>query len=441
MRRAALLSAGALCLVATMFPLVHAGAADANGSGFGSYAMFAAAPGVELKVGEPTYCFVTPAGLNGCEGVIPEASSQLQNGPIGSATAAIAWPGSLAANLGSLIITAGGSNVPPQATMLNDPVRAEARTGSAPDTVTNTSVPNVTMKAVAKPLGTSALATISDLSIGAVGTFGSIKGETSTVVTGVKQITSKASSQVANVVIAGVVKIGGITSTAEATSDGATAKVKGGTTVTNATIAGFPVTIDENGVGVQGQGVALTTATAAVNAALKQAGLTLLVSEPQGKPDGSRVTYTAGSLVAQFTQMGYSLGLTLGGANVVANAAAGFDSPSTTTGGFVPGTTGGSSTGGSTGVAGTTGGGLIPDGSTGGVSGVPPVTDPGTGQPPTTLDPVLSASPSRLAKHPLGPGAVLLGLLGAGLLLAGMRRLPDRILEAHAPVCPLEESA
>ena len=35
---------------------------------------------------------------------------------------------------------------------------------------------------------------------------------------------------------------------------------------------------------------------------------------------------------------------------------------------------------------------------------------------------------------------LVLGLLGAGLLLAGMRQLPDRVLEAKASTCLLGET-
>jgi hypothetical protein len=434
----ALLAAGATCLLSAGIPMVAANAAGANGSGLGSWGLAAAAQGVNLKIGEPTYCFVTPSGLNGCEGVVPEATSQLQNGPIGSATAAVAWPGSLASNAGSLLITASSGNVPPQATVLNDPVRAEARTGSAPDTVTNTSIPNSTMKAVAKPLSTSAEAAVQGMSVAAAGTFGPIKTHTDTTVNAAKQVTSQASSQVSNIdLAAGVVHIGSVTSTAVATSDGVAATAKGKTLVSNVTIAGFPATIDENGVTVQGTGLALTTATAAVNAALANAGMTLLVSQPQGKPNGADVTYTSGSLVAVFTQTGYSMTVQLGGASVTATAGSAFvykPPPFTSVPGGVNPPTG------------TTGSpGAISPGTGGSVGtpsiGQPPVTTPQVGgTPPTLLGPVVALAHVGLGGGPVSPWLVTFGLLGTGLVLAGMRRLPDRVLEAHAPTCPLEET-
>ncbi len=433
----ALLAAGATCLLSASIPVVTANAAGANGSGLGSWGLAAAAQGVNLKFGEPNYCFVTPSGLNGCEGVVPEATSQLQNGPIGSATAAVAWPGLLAANAGSLLITASSGNVPPQATVLNEPVRAEARTGSAPDTVTNTSIPNSTMKAVAKPLSTSAEAAVSGMSVAAAGTFGPIKTHTDTTVNAAKQVTSQATSQVSNIdLAAGVVHIGSVTSTAVATSDGVAATAKGKTLVSNVTIAGFPATIDGNGVTVQGTGLALTTATNAVNAALANAGMTLLVSEPQGKPNGPDVTYTSGSLVAVFTQMGYSMTVQLGGASVTATAGPAFaykPPPFTSVPGVVTPPAGST-------VPGTSNPGTV--GSVGTPSlGQPPVTTPqGGSTPPTLLGPVVALAHVGPGRGPVSPWLVTFGLLGTGLVLAGMRRLPDRVLEAPAPTCPLEET-
>jgi hypothetical protein len=409
--------------------------------------MSAAAPGFELKVGEPTYCFTTTAGLNGCEGVLPETTSQLQRGPIGSATAAIVWPGSLAANAGSLIITAGGAGVPPQATMLNDPIRAEARTGTPPSTVTNTSVPNVVMKAKAEELSTAAQSSVQDLSVAAVGTIGSIKGVTDTSVTKPKLIVSKATSAVSDVTLAGVVHIDGITSTAEATSDGIKATVKGKTVVSGATIAGVPVTIDEKGITVQGSGLALTAATKAVNSAVAKAGLTLLVSEPQGKPAGANVVYTAGSLVAVFKPTAdYLFSVTLGGANVTASAGPGFTNDFPTTGGTTGGTTGTTSTGGTTSGGTSGGGGTSGSVATGGLSGnpttggtVPTSTSGGDVPAPETFNGQTAAS-----RRPLGGGVspwlAVVGLGGVGLMAAGMKRLPDRVLEAVPPTCPLEES-
>ncbi|MCU1596190.1 MAG: hypothetical protein JWO12_3582 [Frankiales bacterium] len=444
--RRALVAVGGLLLIGSALPMVAATADDSPGAGLGSFALNAFGTGAQLRVGEPSFCFTSVAAKNGCEGAIPEATSSLQSGPNGSSLASVVWPGDLGANAGSLIVTASGGSAPPQLSMLDSPIRAERHTGQSPDTVTTTDPPGTVMKATAKSTSTSADASVQSTGL-PVGSFGPAHATAKTEVTGPQAAVSQVTSSVQDIVLATVVKIGSVQSEALATTNGTKATIKGSTKVTGVTVAGVPVTIDEHGVTVNGTGAGVTALTSQVNTALSQAGLTLRVSEPQGKPDGASVTYTSGALVAVFTpQDGYQFSVTFGQANVTAASvpAIGYVPPSGTTGVFVPSTTGGT-TGGSTGAVGTTGGGLVPSGSTGG-SVLPPIADPAagasTGGPaPVTADPVPTASASRLGRHPLGPVSVLLGLLGSGLLLAGMRRLPDRILEALPPVCPLEETS
>jgi hypothetical protein len=426
---------GLCCVVAAVFPGVHASAAGDPGSAFGSYALSAAAKGVQLTVGEPTYCYTNPAGLQGCDGDVPIATSNLSNGPTGSATAAVAWPGALAADIGSLIITASNGQVPDQARTLNDPIRAQVRTGQSPDTVTYDSVPGNTMKATAKADVTSADAHVQALSAASVGTFGPMATATNTQLTGPKAAISKATSSVSDIDVAGVLHIDSVVSTATATTDGTTAKVTGKTTVTGATIAGVPVTIDERGVTVQGSSVALSTLTSIVNSALSQSGMVLRVSEPQGKPIGSTASYDAGSLVAVFKpDAGHTFSVVIGGAAVSVKAGKAFDFGSTggtftgTTTGTIPtGTTGGGSSG-LVSAPGTTGGPL-PTG-TSGSEPAPQTFVPGT----------QSAASTKPLYGGLSPWLGVLGLLGASLMAFGFKRLPDKVLEAIPSACPLQEN-
>src|SRR5438105_10497418 len=62
------------------------------------------------------------------EAEVPESSANLANGPVGYGLASVVWPGPLASNAGSLILVLQPT-APPQATMLNDPVLAEVRSG------------------------------------------------------------------------------------------------------------------------------------------------------------------------------------------------------------------------------------------------------------------------------------------------------------------------
>ena len=439
--RPALIAVGVLSGVVAVFPAVHASAAGDPGSGLGSYGLNAFATGVQLRVGEPNFCFTSTAAKNGCEGATPESTASLASGPSGHALAAITWPGDLAANLGSLLITASGGQIPTSASALDDPVRAEVQTGQSPDTVSYDQVPGSSMTATAKPTMTKADAHVQSQS-SPVAAIGPAATSASSTLTGASSAVAKATSSVSDISLAsGVVHIGSVTSTATATTDGAKATVKGGTTVVGATVAGVPVTIDEKGVSVQGNGVALTTLTNTVNSALSQAGLTLRVSEPQGKPVGSAVSYTSGSLVAVFSpQKGYQFSLTLGGANVTADSQKAISFPTVTSGGttgFTPGTTG-------------TTGAVVPgtSGGTGGqaVSPVVPGVAPGgttgsTGVPaPQTLVPTQNAASAKPLYGGLSPWLAVFGLLSAGLIAAGFKRLPDKVLEAVPSACPLQES-
>ncbi len=447
MRRsgAALVVAGIACVAGAALPMATAGAADGTlGSGLGSYALNGFAQGVQLRVGEPNFCYTTTAAANGCEGALPEATTTLQNGPTGQALASVAWPGALAADLGDLLITASNGQIPSQATALNTPVRAQVRMGQTPDTVTNTQVQGTTMTATAKPEVTSADAHVDSVTA-PVGTFGPSTAAAKTNLTGPASAMSAAKSSVSDITLATVVHIGSVTSEATATTDGKAAKVSGHTTVTGATVAGVPVNIDENGVTVQGQGAALGALQNQVNGALSNAGLTLRVSQPQGKPDGASVSYTSGSLVAVFApQAGYTFTISLGGANVTATSIPGFDFPSGSTGGTTGGTTTGSTTtsggtGGSS--AGTTSGSGGFSGNPTTTGGVPTTTGGTTGAPPTIANPGTSnAAVSRPLYGGLSPFLPVLGLVGVGLMAFGFKRLPDKVLEAVPPVCPLEEN-
>jgi len=56
-----------------------------------------------------------------------------------------------------------------------------------------------------------------------------------------------------------------------------------------------------------------------------------------------------------------------------------------------------------------------------------------------TITPALAAKQLPLPK-PMSPVYAVLGLLGVGLVVVGMRQLPDRVLEARATHCLLGET-
>jgi hypothetical protein len=440
MRRsgALLLAAGLACLTSAAFPLVGVHADEEPGSGFGAFALSANAPVMQAQFDYAAQrCSVETAGTAGCEGVVNESVSQLSNGPVGHALSSVTWPGTLAGNLGSLLITAGGGNVPPEANQLNSPIRAEALTG-APAPVVNDYPPAPAptlahMRAEVKPAKVTAEAALGGVQQAAIGSLGASTSRSSAELTGVATARATAHAEVQDINIGGVLRIGAVVSDASATTDGVKAGAKGRTEVTGATVAGIPVTIDENGVTVQTQNVPLPTKqlTDAVNGALSQAGLTVALSEPHGTPVGSAVSYDAGALVVLWKpQADTAFRVVIGGAQVAVSAGPGFDfgGPTTGTTGGLPGGT-------------TTGGVSVPPPLTGG-GDAPPVLG-GTDVPPAVggpLAPVLSATH---APYPSGlsPWLVTLAVVGAGLMMAGLRRLPDRVLVAAGGACPNGEAS
>jgi hypothetical protein len=98
------------------------------------------------------------------------------------------------------------------------------------------------------------------------------------------------------------------------------------------------VTIDQNGVTVAKQGAlpasVVKTLTDTVNTALKQSGISIYVTKPSKLASGPQISLSAGNLIVLLNRPGYKSGsndtgmfLELGGANITANASAGYVAP------------------------------------------------------------------------------------------------------------------
>jgi hypothetical protein len=287
------------------------------------------------------------------------------------------------------------------------------------------------MVATAKDDVVSATADIAESQTTPGGDMHHTSSRTKVQLTGPATATAEAYSHADDISLAGgVVTIGSFTSTAKGSTDGQKASASGTTLVNDVKIGGVPVTIDEHGVTVAGTNNPLNkTASDAVNQAIKQAGMSIAVSQPTGKPVGSSVVYSAGSLVFMWTTPGGTFTAILGGATVelAASSGDGFSLDSGSVPAFTP-----PEAPAAPGVA-PQGGAIAPAASQPGSDSVaaPAVA-------PQGVAPVLSAGQLPLPGSPSPVGAVL-GLLGVGLLAAGMRQLPDRVLEARANTCLLGE--
>jgi len=369
------------------------------------------------------------------EGEVPEASAALASGPVGHALAAVAWPGPLAGNVGSVILVLR-PDAPSQVGMLNDPIRAEATTGQNPPTVTYNSVPGTVMTATAKGDLVESDAVVNNTSSDP-GTFGPTHVHSKTENTG---STGKADamSLVQNINVAGgVLQIKSVASNASATTDGTKADGTAATTVNGMTVNGVPATVDEKGLHIGDQSQPLNQqVNDAAQQALTQAGISVIVSAPTKTVQGGAAQVQAGSLIISWaTGAGNpTFVMTIGGALAsVAAAPAGDEATSGDTGGTPVPSVSNDSTGsslGDTAVAGVAPGGL------GVASG-----QAGSGS-PVTKDITTSAAstPASFVGHPTRAGWVVLGLLAAVLLGIGVRRLTDDLLvDKPVAACPLQQ--
>jgi hypothetical protein len=436
----ACIAAGVVALTAAVAIPNTAQADDEPGSGLGSFNLAANAPVAQVRYFDQDNCSGRAGGTAGCEGVVPETVSTLRNGPIGFAESSVVWPGVLAANLGSVLVAAN-PNVPPQAAAISYPVRAEARTGSGPDTVTNEQVPGAKMTATAKDDVVTAAAEVAQATSSPVGDFGNSSSSTSVKLTGPATAVAKAVSRASNMSFAGgQLTIGSVTSTVDATTNGVKASATGKTVVNDVRIGGVPVTIDDHGVTIDTNNApANAVANQTVNTIVSNMGMTFAFSEPSGKPEGGKIVYNAGSLIINWAPDGgaHNFLVVLGGASVsLAAVPSGDFDFATDLGGTL-------ATGGDTG---TSAGPVLAPASGGGSAAAPVEGGALPAAPDVAAAPASGGGGTALASQgiPLpgapSPAYLVLGLFGAGLLLAGMRQLPDRVLEAKAASCLLGET-
>lgn len=427
MRRLLLLVPAVGCFVGAVL-VYPARAADAPGSGFYGYDLQAQSAAIRFTEDEPSANSHPEA-----EGDVPQSQVSVAGGA-GYALSSLAWPGSLVGNAGSLVLLVQ-PNAPSQVSALNDPVRAEARSGSEKHSDTNDSVPGAYMAADATLAKTTADARVDGGAAGATLGFGRTTSS-SRAVLGARTGSVTADSTAKDISIANVVKIGSVVSHAEASTNGVVASAKGKTTVSGLTVAGVPVVVDDQGVTVDTQrGAVPPTAAATVNSALSSLNMSITLSSATQQRSGGTIAYDAGSLLVLWKPSFYpsTLAVSVGGAHVVAGASA--SSPL-----VLPPLPGGAPP-----VV------DLPSAAPQPVSGVPPVQPGGSpgaalpvvpapstapdlpGTTTATLEPIASGTPAPT-------GSVVLTVLGAALGLAGLWRLPGLVLVEPRPVrCPLEE--
>lgn len=467
-RGIALLLSGGLCLGVSATGLVvgvtGAHAEGELGSGLGLLSLTASSGGQRV--------LTSSVSGQASDSGVPYAESII-SGARTAALASAAWPGGLVGNAGSLlgVLYPAGSTpcvptstgavpipipavpIPPELqqcapvevpaevadryTTLNTPIRAEADNGSERDSMV---VPGASMLALATENWASADAVIGTAGKSGFGVIGTTRAQTRVEKTGIAEAVATAESEVEDVFLLGIIKIDSVTSLARAVTNGTTGTASGRTVVTGMSVivngSETPVIVDGEGVHAAGSGTGpvVGPASTGVRDGLAQAGLDVFITEPKKTYDKKTnvITYDAGSLIIATNEVfgdGAGMAIVFGGARVTAASSKSFDFdfdfplPQGNTGGntgtFDPGTPG-------------TPGTFIP-----GTPGTPGTTTGGT--PVTAGDGVQFTNAA--SRGPLtggvAPGWIIGALLGAALLAAGFKRLPDKILDAPPDTCTL----
>lgn len=306
--RALSVGAAAAVFVLTSVPVGGVSAAEEDGAGLAAYRLKANAPGLAL---EGLYRDVALT--------VPEATSSLTTGGVGTGFASLAWPGPVIGNGGTTLLVLNDS-VPPEATVLNSPVRAESHSG-ATESASNGTVPGTTMRSTATRTSASADSAMGSGTTLPVGGLDGFRASTTASLVGPASVKATATSVVQDLTLAGgVIAIGSVRSTASAVSDGVKGVATGGTTVSGMTVAGVPVTVDGQGLHVAGNDAANPVADQTLNDAIAALGLTALLTTPRVVQSGSSASYDAGALVLVYTQADSQYALTIGRASVAVDA-------------------------------------------------------------------------------------------------------------------------
>ena len=445
-------------------------ASSGDSGGLLGYTGHASAPGIEFIYDNTAFPVPSHPVFTG---TLPEATADLQAGPTGTAFASIAWPGSLAGNLGTTIKQLNQLCAPPNLMLpclpitdqekqllggANDPVRAYA-TSSGKNDASYGGGGGLYMRAHADGSGTLATADAGVTSVAGdpVLTLGSVTSHAGSVVTS-STITGEATSSITGITVGtnlpianvpipantSILTIDSVTSIARSVSDGQKqVRPTGEMTVAGVKVLGQPASIDQKGLHIGGQGTPLTPATKALQDAARQALASIkfavtVAPEPDLRVTGTQAVAEVGGITISFaTSDGASYKITLGKALAMADA-----SPNIDFGAEVPGVAGGglggtepAATGGAVGggTGSITGGESLSDtsGATDGTSGS------GTG------DAVLSTGVLASGTPPSGKGIdtalIFLVILAAGALAFGMKRLSDDVLSQRAGMtCPNE---
>jgi len=259
---------------------------------------------------------------------VPFARMSVGSGPVVDSLAAPYYPGDIAADLGSLLQTFGAPALP-----LNDPLLAESKFPTSPGYPAHATFDQSPNAAPGTPTvfsstadssssGGDATGTVADFALANVAHLPSLPGipatagqslvdvghisSTDKVTLGASSIISIATAQVDAIDIAGLVDITGLTSTANATSDGTTGTPTASLHLGAVTVDGQSAYIDGSGVHISSSSVPTAGFSPAqlqqtVNTTLSQDGISIRTLDPKLTTTGAAAAADAGGLVISLT--------------------------------------------------------------------------------------------------------------------------------------------
>ena len=435
-RRALVALAAALVAAGAAGPPAHADATLA------SYRVVAQAAGLNWTYDNPTANFH------------PQVDNELPYAEVDAdptrahAISSLYWPGAAGGNLGSLIAVLGGPSIP----SLNDPVRAEASTGSTNQQ--STAVPTGTSMTASVIPGADATqqadsaASWAGAPLGSGTSIGAVSAVANHTLGKDGKLVASATNSVSDIDIGGMFHAGSITTSAtEQSAAGANPTLTSAMTVADLTIGGQKAYVDGSGVhmGAPGQ-PAGSAAVDSVSKGLSAAGMQIYFTEPAKVTIGGVAYDYAPALLVYWAPPGDSnhdvFTLGFGGAAIQMVTSAGEGDTSDT--GTSPDLGAGAAGGG-------TDTGSLPSTATNGLSAVPPSPGatslqlPATGAAPRVLGNSTRALPTGRLASAHSPGGIggwwffLLGL--AGLIGAALApRLPLLLSKTSASTCANERT-
>lgn len=272
------------------------GAEIRTDSDLGGFSVSTNAAPFKVLLDDPEMPLPRPPESAIVEADVAYTSADLATGPAARATASSLWPGNL---LGEGIPTATNGQFGQY------PVKAAARYPDKPYETDATfdlqgqriaTDGGALMRATALGLDVAATAKFNPADVPGVVDLGSITSNSTATVTPANVAVGRATSRATDVTIGGVIKVGSVSTVVETTSNGKVTTSGGSTVVSNLTVAGVGIVVDEKGARIAGTPADSGPLPTNPVDPLKQAGITIDAIVQTGTKDSESATRDARGL-------------------------------------------------------------------------------------------------------------------------------------------------